>query len=115
MHDDEMINSGYDDEELFCYLSEVDINQDVISKFLEMVMGKTFQSSKDYGARIAHRGKESSLVDKIFPIFSKKFDNNVTLFFNKTNIRNNKSIVKSNELPQKDQNKITIDDNVLHH
>ena len=65
MRDDEVINAcyplkcitRYDDEGLF-YLSEVNTIQDVISKFLEMVVGVTFLPSKDYGARIAHRGKK---------------------------------------------------------
>ena len=47
----------YDEEELFCYLSEVDTIQDVISKFMRMMVGKTLQPSKYYGARIVHRGK----------------------------------------------------------
>ena len=75
-----------------------------------MMVGKTFQPSKYYGARIAHRGKALRPVDKIIPIFSKKFDNNVTLFYTKTNKRNNKLIFKSNELPQKNSKKIIIDD-----
>ena len=113
MRDDEVINACYPlkcitryDDEGFFYLSEVNTIQDVISKFLEMVVGVIFLPSKDYGARIAHRGKESSLVDKIFPIFSKKFDNNVTLFFRKTVKRNNKLIVKSNKLPHSNPKKL---------
>ena len=91
MRNDEMRNTGYlfkcvtryDDEDLFCYLSEVDTIQDVISQFLEMVMDKKIQPSKYYGARLSHKGKELSPVDKIFPIFSKKFDNIVILLYRK--------------------------------
>ena len=58
---------------IFCCLSEVDTIKDVISQFLEMVVGKSFKPSKYYGARIAHRGKALSPDNKIFPVFSKKF------------------------------------------
>ena len=77
MRDDEMISEGYpfkcatryDNEEFFCYLSEDDKIQDVISKFMEMMMGKKIQFSKYYGACIVHRGKQLRPVDEIFPFF----------------------------------------------
>ena len=102
MRDDEMKNAGfpfkyvvcYDDEDCFCYLSEVDTIQNFISRFLEMVMDKIFQPSKEYGARIAHKGEELIPVNKIFPIFPKKFDNIVTLLYRKIIKRNNKLTVK---------------------
>ena len=64
MRDDEMISAGYpikcvtlyDNEEYVCYSSENDKIQDVISKCMETIMGNKFQPSKDYGARIVHRG-----------------------------------------------------------
>ena len=74
-----------------------------------MVIGKSFKPSKDYGARIAHRGKALSPDNKIFPVFSKKFDNIVTLLFRKKFKRNNKLPVKSNKLSNKKPQKITID------
>ena len=63
MRDDEMISAGYpfkcatryDNEEYFCYLSEDDKIQDVVSKFMETILGKQFKPLKDYGARIVHR------------------------------------------------------------
>ena len=50
MRDDEMIIAGYpfkcvtqyDNEEYFCYLSEDDKIQDIVSKFMEMILGKKF-------------------------------------------------------------------------
>ena len=45
----------YDNEEYFCYLSEDDKIQDVVSKFMETILGKQFKPLKDYGARIVHR------------------------------------------------------------
>ena len=48
-----------------------------------MMIGKSFKPSKDHDVRIAYKGKELSSDDKIFPIFSKKFDNIVTLLFRK--------------------------------
>ena len=117
MRDDKRENTSYtfncvtryDNEDLFCYLSEVDSIKDVISQFLKIIVGKSFKPSKEYGARIAHEGKELSSDDKIFPIFSKKFDNIVTLLFRKIIKRNNKLPVKSNELYDKEPKRITID------
>ena len=51
MRDDKMISAGYpfkratryDDEEFIWNLGEVDTIQDVISKFMEIMVGKTFQ------------------------------------------------------------------------
>ena len=48
MRDDEMINTDYpfkcttryDNEEYVCYLSENDKIQDVVSKFMETILGK---------------------------------------------------------------------------
>ena len=62
------------------------------------MIGKSFKPSKDHDVRIAYKGKELSSDDKIFPIFSKKFDNIVTLLFRKTIKRNHKLPVKSNAL-----------------
>ena len=53
MRDDEMISkccplkcvTRHDDEEYVCYLSEHDKIQDVISKFMESIMGNKFQPS----------------------------------------------------------------------
>ena len=94
---------------IFCCLSEVDTIKNVISQFLEMVVDKSFKPSKYYGARIAHKGKVLSLDENIFLIFSKKFDNIVTLLLRKTTKRNNKVPVKSNELSNKKPKTITID------
>ena len=118
MRDNEMISAvypfkcvtRYDNEEYICYLNENDKIQDVVPKFMETILGDKFQPSKDYSARVVHRGKLLCPVDKIFPIFSKTFDNNVTLFFAKTNKRNYKLIFKSNELSQKNSKTTTIDD-----
>ena len=63
-----------------------------------MMVGKSFKPSKYHGACVAHKGKEFSLDDKVFSIYSKKFDNIVTLLFRKTIKRNHKLPVKSNAL-----------------
>ena len=93
MRDDEMISAGYpikcatlhDDEEYVWYLSEHDKNQDVVSKFMEAIMGDKFEPSEDYGASIIHRGSQLRPDNEIFPIFSKKFANNVLLRYTKKN------------------------------
>ena len=85
MRDDEMISAvypfkcvtRYDNEEYVCYLSENDKIQDVVPKFMETMLGDKFRPSKDYSARIVHRGKLLCPVDEIFLIFSKKNANNV--------------------------------------
>ena len=55
MRDDEMISAGYpfkcatlyDDEEYVCYLSEHGRSQDIVSKFMESIMGDKSEPSKD--------------------------------------------------------------------
>ena len=114
MRNDEMISVGYpfkcailhDDEEYVCYLSEYDKSQDVVSKFMKSIMGDKFEPSKDYGARIIHRGTQLDPDDESFPIFSKKFaNNNVLLHFTKKNEGSGKLLLKSNELPRKNLKK----------
>ena len=109
-----MISTGYpfkcatlhDDEEYVCYLSEHDKSQDVVSKFMESIMGDKFEPSKDYGARIIHRGTQLGSDDEIFSIFSKKFaNNNVLLHFTKKNEGSGKLLLKSIEFPRKNSKK----------
>ena len=114
MRDDEMISAGYpfkcvtlhDDEKYVCYLSEHDKIQYVVSKFIESIMGDKSEPSKDYGARIVHRGNPLGPVDEIYPISSKKFANNVILHITKKNKRSSKLLLKSIELPQENSKKI---------
>ena len=110
MRDDEMISAGYpficttlhDNEAYVYYLSEQDKSQDIISKFMELVIGDRFDPSKDYGACIVHRGKSLGPDDEIFPISSNKFANNILLNFAK------KNILKSIELPRKNSKKLQL-------
>ena len=61
MRDDEMIIAGYifkcltihEDVEYVCYLSKQDKSQDIVSKFLESIIGDKFKPSKDYGVSLS--------------------------------------------------------------
>ena len=74
-----MISVGYpfkcaifhDDEEYVYYLSEHEKSQDVVSKFIESIMGNKFQPSKDYDVSIIHKGSKLGADDEIFPIFQR--------------------------------------------
>ena len=73
---------------------------------MESIMSDKFEPSKDYGARIIHRGTQLGSDDEIFSIFSKKFaNNNVLLHFTKKNEGSGKLLLKSIEFPRKNSKK----------
>ena len=83
MREDEMKHNShsfkcvtlYEDEYYFYSLREVDTIKEVFSQFLEIIMGNSYQSFKNCGARIAYKGASLSPDDKIFSIFSKEIIN----------------------------------------
>ena len=91
----------YENEDYYCCLREVDTIKEILSQFLEIIMGNSYQSSKNYGARIAYKGATLSPDDKIFPILSKKIDNIVMLIFKPPIKRNSKFPIKSIERSNK--------------
>jgi len=88
MRDDEMKDAGYsfqfstihEDEEFVCYLSKHDKSKDIVSQFLESIMGNKFKPTKDYGVSVICKGKKLGADDDISGIFTTKFVNNVHLF-----------------------------------
>ena len=70
----------YENEDYYCCLREVDTIKEILSQFLKIIMGNSYQSSKSYSARIAYNGATLSPDDKICQTFSKKIGNIVILF-----------------------------------
>ena len=115
MRDDEMISTGYpfkcatryDNEEYICYQSENDTIQDVVSMFMESILGNKFKPSKDYGVSIVHREKHQLM--RFFQFFRRRMPIMYCYFsIKKKSI--SKLLFKSKELPQKNSKTITIDD-----
>ena len=110
--DDEMKDAGYsfqfstihEDEEYVCYLSKRDKSKDIVSQFLESIMGNKFQPTKDYGVSVICKGKQLGADDDISGIFTTKFVNNVRLVFSKKNDMIPKSSLKTIE-PVQDTSK----------
>ena len=118
MRDDEIISTGYpfkcaifhDNEEYVCYLSEHEKRQDVVSKFMESIMGDKFEPSEDYGVSIVHKGSKLGADVEIFQIFLQKFINNVLLYHSKKNDESYKSLLKSIKPSRETSRNITIAD-----
>ena len=80
MRDNEMISAvypfkcvtRYDNEEYICYLNENDKIQDVVPKFMETILGDKFKPSKDYSARVVHRGKYYVQLMIFFQFFRRR-------------------------------------------
>ena len=112
-HDDEMKAAGlsfqfstiYEEEEYVCYLGKRDKSKDIVSQFLESIMGNKFQPTKDYGVSVICKGKQLGADDDISGIFTTKFVNNVRLFFSKKNDMIPKSSLKTIEPVQDSSNK----------
>ena len=91
MRDDEMISTDYpfkcvtlhDNKEYVCYLSKHNKIKDVVSTFIESIMGDKFEPSKYYEVRIVHRRKPLGPVSEIFQIVKETFTNNKILNFTK--------------------------------
>ena len=112
-HDDEMKAAGlsfqfstiYEEEEYVCYLGKRDKSKDIVSQFLESIMGNKFQPTKDYGVSVICKGKKLGADDDISGIFTTKFVNNVSLLFSKKNDMIPKSSLKTIEPVQDTSNK----------
>ena len=105
MRDDEMINAGYsfkfatihEDEEYVCYLSKHDKSKDIVSKFLESIMGDKFKPSEDYGVSVVFKGSKLDADIDILGMFTMKFVNKVLLYHSKKNDMIHKSLLKTIE------------------
>ena len=105
MRDDEIISAGYsfkfatihEDGEYVCYLSKHDKSQDVVSKFLESIMGDKFKPSEDYGVSVIYKGSKLDADVDILGIFTKNFLNKVLLHHSKKNDKIHKSLLKTIE------------------
>ena len=53
-------------------LSKHDKSQDVVSTFMESIMGDKFESSEDYGVNVIHKGLKLDADVEILPIFFKE-------------------------------------------
>ena len=87
----------YEEEEYVCYLSKHDKSKDIVSQFLESIMGNKFKPTKDYGVSVICKGQKLGADVDISGIFTTKFVNNVRLFFSKKNDMIPKSSLKSIE------------------
>ena len=118
MRDDEMVDAGYsfkfatihEDEDYVCYLSKHDKSQDVVSKFLESIMGDKFKPSEDYGVSVIHKGSKLDADVEIFGFFTKKFINKVLLHHSKKKDMIHKSLLKTIEPFRETSKKNTIVD-----
>ena len=63
----------------YCFLKDEDTIKDLISQFLEIIIGPTYKPFQDYGAQIMFKGSIRKSDQAIFPISSKK-DKNLVLF-----------------------------------
>ena len=92
----------YENEEYFCFLQVDDTIKEMLVEFLQIILGVTFSSSQDYGAKIIYEGKIQPQEGIIKDVFQTKKDNNVN-FIMRTQIktRSAKSIKQSQKFQRK--------------